>query len=36
MSLYKDASLAMIPSAKDGKLYSIRPTLVGTLPLVAY
>ena len=27
MSLYKDASLAMIPSAyKDGKLYSIRPT----------
>ena len=26
MSLYKDASLAMIPSAyKDGKLYSIRP-----------
>lgn len=27
MSLYKDASLVMIPSAyKDGKLYSIRPT----------
>ena len=27
MSLYKDSSLAMIPSAvKDGKLYSIRPT----------
>jgi hypothetical protein len=27
MSLYNDASLAMIPSAvKDGKLYSIRPT----------
>ena len=27
MSLYKDASLAMIPTAyKDGKLYSIRPT----------
>lgn len=27
MSLYSDASLAMIPSAvKDGKLYSIRPT----------
>ena len=26
MSLYKDASLVMIPSAyKDGKLYSIRP-----------
>jgi len=27
MSLYKDASLVMLPSAyKDGKLYSIRPT----------
>ena len=27
MSLYKDASLAMIPTAyKDGKLYSVRPT----------
>jgi hypothetical protein len=27
MSLYKDASLVMIPTAyKDGKLYSIRPT----------
>ena len=27
MSIYKDASLVMIPSAyKDGKLYSIRPT----------
>jgi hypothetical protein len=27
MSLFDDASLAMIPSAyKDGKLYSIKPT----------